>query len=89
MSDTSSRVEVITGVARRGALFPYCFERPGNGFVRLERGLGPRTGSRPLAWCSWRRVTAFTGRSRVDQPAIAGRLTMGSSLNGAMVSSVM
>lgn len=30
-----------------------------------------------------RRVTAFAGRSRAGQPAIAGRLTVGSSLNGA------
>ena len=37
----------------------------------------------------WRRVTAFAGKSRAGQLAIAGRLTVGSSLNGAMVSSVM
>lgn len=43
----------------------------------------------PLAWCNWRRVTAFTGEGRAGQLAIAGRLTVGSSLNGAMVSSVM
>jgi hypothetical protein len=43
----------------------------------------------PVAWCSWRRVTAFAGESRAGQLAIAGRLTVGSSLNGAMVSSVM
>ena len=43
----------------------------------------------PLPWCSWRRVTAFAGESRAGQLAIAGRLTVGSSLNGAMVSSVM
>ena len=36
-----------------------------------------------------RRITAFTGRSRADQLAIAGRLTVGSSLKGAMVSSVI
>ena len=33
--------------------------------------------------------TAFAGVSRAGQLAIAGRLTVGSSLNGAMVSSVM
>jgi hypothetical protein len=43
----------------------------------------------PVAWCSWRWVTAFAGESRIGQLAIAGRLTAGSSLNGAMVSSVM
>src|SRR5437899_10504052 len=46
-------------------------------------------GSCPVAWCSWRWETAFTGKSRAGQLAIAGRLTVGSSLNGAMVSSVM
>ncbi|MVT71444.1 hypothetical protein GPL21_41420, partial [Bradyrhizobium pachyrhizi] len=40
----------------------------------------------PVAWCSWRRETAFAGKSRAGQLAIAGRLTVGSSLNGAMVS---
>ena len=34
-------------------------------------------------------VTAFTGMGRIGQLAIAGRLTVGSPLNGAMVSSVM
>jgi hypothetical protein len=43
----------------------------------------------PPAWCSWRWGTAFAGKSRAGQLAIAGRLTVGSSLNGAMVSSVM
>ena len=49
------------------------------------------TGDRscPPAWCSWRWGTAFAGKSRAGQLAIAGRLTVGSSLNGAMVSSVM
>jgi len=46
-------------------------------------------GSCPGAWCSWRRGTAFTGKGRAGQLAIAGRLTVGSSLKGAMVSSVM
>jgi hypothetical protein len=48
-----------------------------------------RRRSRPRVWCNWRRVTAFTGNGRADQLAIAGRLTVGSSLNGAMVFSVM
>jgi hypothetical protein len=47
----------------------------------------------PLAqnfpWCNWRWVTAFTGIGRAGQLAIAGRLTVGSSLNGAMVARVM
>jgi hypothetical protein len=43
----------------------------------------------PGKWCNWRWVTAFTGVGRAGQLAIAGRLTAGSSLNGAMVSRVM
>jgi hypothetical protein len=35
-----------------------------------------------MAWCSWWRVTAFAGESRAGQLAIAGRLTVGSSLRG-------
>ena len=35
----------------------------------------------PRKWCSWRSVTALTGIGRVGQPAIAGRLTVGSSLS--------
>ena len=46
-------------------------------------------GSCPPAWCNWRWGTAFAGQSRAGQLAIAGRLTVGSSLIGAMVSSVM
>jgi hypothetical protein len=72
----------------------WCIElsRPRDvGTVDLHRAApGPRTSIRscPRAWCSWC-VTCFTGRSRVGQLAIAGRLTVGSSLKGAMVSSVM
>jgi hypothetical protein len=40
----------------------------------------------PWAWCNWRRGTAFAGLGRAGQLAIAGRLTAGSSLKGAMVS---
>ena len=43
----------------------------------------------PGAWCSWVEFTTFAGMGRVGQLAIAGKLTAGSSLNGAMVSSVM
>jgi hypothetical protein len=43
----------------------------------------------PWRGVAGRRVTAFAGKSRAGQLAIAGRLTVGSSLNGAMVSSVM
>jgi hypothetical protein len=46
-------------------------------------------GSCPLAWCNWRWDTAFAGHGRADKLAIAGRLTVGSSLNGAMVSGVI
>jgi hypothetical protein len=43
----------------------------------------------PMAWCSWGRSPRYTGVGRIGQLAIAGRLTAGSSLSGAMVSSVM
>jgi hypothetical protein len=46
-------------------------------------------GSCPREWCSSRWVAAFTGIGRSGQLAIAGRLTAGSSLKGAMVSRVM
>src|SRR3954451_15524173 len=64
--------------------------RPGRP-ARRAQSFWPSATARscPLAWCNWRRVTAFTGRSRAGQLAIAGRLTVGSSLNGAIVSSVM
>lgn len=49
-----------------------------------------RMGSCPIAWCKSGGVIALCGRvGRFDQAATAGSLTMGSSLNGAMVSSVM
>lgn len=66
-------------------LFRYC----ATSFVPNPIFMGwPAPGSCPLAWCSWRRVTAFAGGSRVGQLAIAVMLTLGSSLNGAMVSSI-
>jgi hypothetical protein len=37
----------------------------------------------------WRWGVAFAGKSRAGQLGIAGRLTAGSSLYGAIVSSVM
>ena len=46
-------------------------------------------GSCPVAWCSSSSVTTIAGVGRVGQAATAGRLTMGSSLMGAMLSSVM
>lgn len=42
----------------------------------------------PLAGCSWRRTT-FAGHCRAGQLTIARRLTVGSSLNGAMVFSLL
>jgi hypothetical protein len=48
-----------------------------------------KPGSCPVAWCSSVRVTAFAGMGRIGQLAIAGKLTAGSSPNGAIVSSVM
>src|SRR6185437_9653664 len=47
------------------------------------------TRSCPVAWCSWVRVHHIAGIGRICQLAIAGRLTVGSSPKGAMVSSVM
>jgi hypothetical protein len=62
-------------------------------FRHLERHAVPRmstvSGSCPIAWCSWVWATTFTARSRAGQLAIAARLTVASSLKGAMVSSVM
>jgi hypothetical protein len=59
-------------------------------FVYRDRETGRlATRSCPWEWCNSRRVTAFTGIGRAGQLAIAGRLTAGSSLNGAMVSRVM
>ena len=46
-------------------------------------------GSRPREWCSSWWLTAFADIGRAGQLAIVGRLTAGSSLNGAMVSRVM
>jgi hypothetical protein len=41
------------------------------------------------AWCSWRGLASMLGRAGTHQLAVAGRLKMGSSLIGAMVSRVM
>lgn len=62
-----------------------------DGAVVLDGGAGGRgflytARSCPWAWCNWRRGTAFAGLGRAGQLAIAGRLTAGSSLKGAMVS---
>jgi hypothetical protein len=46
-------------------------------------------GSCPRAWCNWRGLASMLGRAGTHQLAMAGRLTMGSWLIGAMVSSVM
>lgn len=56
---------------------------------RMASPIHPLEDRVPFAWCSWRRVAAFTGQGRAGQLAIAGRLTVGSSLNGVMVSRVM
>jgi hypothetical protein len=58
-------------------------------FLGSDRTYGARRVWRscPVAWCSWGR--APTGVGRIGQLAIAGRLTAGSSLSCAMVSSVM
>src|SRR3954451_720790 len=75
LSSKSPRVGAVASGGMRVSELPPCCER-------IWR-------SCPLAWCSWRRVTAFAGESRAGQLAIAVRLTLGSSLNGAIVSSVM
>lgn len=67
----------------------YLGRRKGDALVYADHGFHKTSGSCPPAWCNWRWGTAFAGRSRVGQLAIAGRLTVGLSLNGAMVSSVM
>lgn len=41
-----------------------------------------RSGSCPVAWCGWRRVTAFTGRSRADQLATAKTHRSGDFVGG-------
>src|SRR3954469_1863550 len=66
-------------------------EKVGGGVrCRLEGiRLHGNVGSCPVAWCSRGRSPRFTGVGRIGQLAIAGRLTAGSSLSGAMVSSVM
>jgi hypothetical protein len=46
-------------------------------------------GSCPAAWCSFVMATTIAGRGRAGQVATAGSATMGLSLMGAMVSSVM
>jgi hypothetical protein len=59
------------------------------GIPTLEDKVAQR-GSCPLAWCSFGGViTALAGMGRVGQAATAGSPTMGSSLRGAIVSSVM
>jgi hypothetical protein len=55
-------------------------------FVRLAM---QESGSCPYAWCSFLMVTTIAGHGRACQVATAGNPTMGLSLMGAMVSSVM
>ena len=43
----------------------------------------------PIAWCSFLIATTIAGQGRACQVATAGNPTMGLSLMGAMVSSVM
>ena len=49
----------------------------------------PLNRSCPEAWCNWRVLASMLGWAGTHQFAMAGRLMMGSSLMGAMVSSVM
>lgn len=59
------------------------------GPILILQGTTESPRSCPRAWCNWEWDTAFAGKSRTGQLAIAGRLTVGSSLSGAIVSSVM
>lgn len=55
-----------------------------------EEIIGKLRGSRPTAWCNFGvAIAVFAGLNRADQAATAGSPTMGSSLRGAIVSSVM
>jgi hypothetical protein len=55
----------------------------------VDEGEQASARSRPREWCSSWWLTAFADIGRAGQLAIVGRLTAGSSLNGAMVSRVM
>ena len=57
-----------------------------NAFRRFQTSMA---GSCPTAWCSFLEATTMTGLGREDQAARVGRLSMGSSPIGAMLSSVM
>ena len=57
--------------------------------VARRNGLSPQQRSCPGAWCSWRGLASMFGTAGTRQLAVAGRLTIGSSLIGAMVSGVM
>jgi plasmid stabilization system protein ParE len=58
--------------------------------VNKETGGGKKSGSCPMAWCrSAGSLRVSGGSGRFCQAATAGSLTKGSSLNGALVSSVM
>ncbi|RYY11268.1 MAG: hypothetical protein EON55_14640, partial [Alphaproteobacteria bacterium] len=56
---------------------------------KIERWHQTLKRSCPTAWCSFLEATTMTGLGREDQAARVGRLSMGSSPIGAMLSSVM
>ena len=69
--------------------YPCRYSRKGCSLMPSALSTSRTFGSCPVAWCSSVRVTAFAGMGRIGQLAIAGKLTAGSSPNGAIVSSVM
>lgn len=58
-------------------------------YVGLDVSQKETWGSCPVAWCSFWMATTIAGEGRACQVATAGNPTMGLSLMGAMVSSVM
>src|SRR5262245_26819489 len=57
--------------------------------VQPSKSVIGKAGACPWEWCNSRWETAITGMGRMGQPAVVGRLRVGSSLKGAIVSSVM
>lgn len=77
---TLSRPAACRAAARLAVRFGKCI---------LIGGRRTEAGSRPTEWFSWPCWQSILGKSRVHQAAATGRITVGSSPRGAMVSSVM
>ena len=81
---------MISAVGPEGGSCPDCGKPSKRRHSRYFRHLQDLPGSCPVAWCSFTGViTVFAGLGRIDQAATAGSPTIGSSLKGAMVSSVI